>query len=308
MCFTKTAQFPFSVWLPLAIEAPTPVSALVHSSTLVIAGWVLILKLNSLVVWNWFRYLILIFRFVVRGRLNLEENDIKKSVALSTLRQIAFIGLAILMGAHFLAFLHIIFHAIFKSCLFINVGIIIHATASSQNSHLSFGIKSYRILNTWLLYMSRLNLLGWPFILGFYSKELIAEQGAKIFHVWTFFLWNLSIFITILYTARFIKLIFILEQQNINYSIKNQNTFLLLIGVNIIYSLSLSLLSILQGEFILDTSEITNWIWRFSFFVVWRISLKKGLSRFVFKYFKFKFALVLISWNIQANKLYTETS
>lgn len=140
LSITKRAQIPFSYWLPAAIIAPTPVSALVHSSTLVTAGVYLMVRLligvGELQVGGFVRSLLLVVSLltnVMAGISACFEVDLKKIVALSTLRQLGIIVMALAMGYYSLAFFHLITHALFKSLMFIRVGRVIHLFGDSQD-------------------------------------------------------------------------------------------------------------------------------------------------------------------------------
>jgi len=175
---TKRAQVPFSAWLPAAIAAPTPVSALVHSSTLVTAGVYLLIRFYHLLAGSRFLQALLVaaaLTTIVAGWGANFEFDLKKIVALSTLSQLGLIIITLSVGIKTVAFFHIISHAMFKSALFIAAGVIIHMSNSSQDSrfigrlfHRSpFLISSFSVIN--------MSLLGFPFLSGFYSKDLAIE-------------------------------------------------------------------------------------------------------------------------------------
>ena len=171
---TKSAQIPFSSWLPSAIAAPTPVSALVHSSTLVTAGVYLLLRFNVFSI-EWMLLLGSI-TMLIAGVRACTELDIKKIVALSTLSQLGVIIVSLSLFQKDLCFFHLVTHAIFKALLFICVGISIHTIYGSQDfrsfSNLGKGI-FYPIR---FLTISNLALLGFPFISGFYRKDIIMER------------------------------------------------------------------------------------------------------------------------------------
>lgn len=135
---TKSAQFPFSYWLPSAIRAPTPVSALVHSSTLVTAGVFLLIRVmpnfNGVggLGGSWL-LVVSVFTTCISGVRAFFELDIKKIVALSTLRQLGVIMFSLRLGYCSLAFFHLIRHAIFKAILFVRVGCVIHRHGDWQD-------------------------------------------------------------------------------------------------------------------------------------------------------------------------------
>lgn len=172
-CITKRAQLPFSSWLPAAMAAPTPVSSLVHSSTLVTAGIYLLIRFNFLLSSIYFLLLpISLFTIILAGACAVYELDFKKVVAISTLRQLGFMIFSISCGYWLLAFLHIVFHAFFKSSLFLSTGNLMHYILGDQDSR-DFGSFGFSFSSKFIFSMSCLSLIGFPFSLGFYSKDRI---------------------------------------------------------------------------------------------------------------------------------------
>lgn len=176
---TKRAIYPFSPWLPLAIAAPTPISALVHSSTLVTAGLYLIIRFSYLLYSSYFLIKLLLilslFTSFYAGINAIFEKDLKKIIALSTLSHLGFIGIAFSVGLLQLAFFHILTHALFKSLLFMTMGdIIINLNHSQDIRYLSSGIL-YTPISCLIMYVSILNLLGIPNLRGYFSKDLVLE-------------------------------------------------------------------------------------------------------------------------------------
>ena len=175
---TKRALFPYCTWLPEAIAAPTPVSSLVHSSTLVTAGiYILLRYASALTVETLFIFsTISAFTLVISSAAAVFCQDFKKVIALSTLRQLAFMGVVLSIGIPTLAFFHLITHAIFKSCLFIGAGSLLHLAQSNQdirwrtNYKLSWG-------NTAVIIIPIISLVALPFTSGYFSKELILLAG-----------------------------------------------------------------------------------------------------------------------------------
>ena len=134
--FTKRAQFPFRSWLPKAISAPTPVSSLVHSRTLVTAGLILLINFRKLTLNTSVAQVLLLiglFTIFFSRVAALVEEDIKKVVALSTLSQIGFSITTLGLGISFVSFIHLVSHALFKSCLFMQIGYIIHCNYGQQD-------------------------------------------------------------------------------------------------------------------------------------------------------------------------------
>lgn len=201
---TKRAQFPFSSWLPAAIAAPTPISALVHSRTLVTAGYLLLFKFVQTVegrllmeILFWVSLVTLLYR----GGSNLVEVDFKKIVALSTLSQVSFILLRLRLGQFFLSYFHLITHALFKRLLFIRVGGIIHYYFNSQDS------RKYRRTSLTMgrvsLLISLINLIGLLWVSGLYSKDLILEIIFRLnSSIVTLRLTYTSILLTFIYSFR----------------------------------------------------------------------------------------------------------
>lgn len=175
---TKRAQIPFSAWLPAAIAAPTPVSSLVHSSTLVTAGIYLLIRFRILFEIKFYSRIIIVLSritiFIAGVGANLEL-DFKKIIAFSTLSQLGIIILILSLGKMELAFFHLLIHALFKSMLFLCAGLVIHTFSGIQDVRYLGGFFSFRPLIRGCIGLARLSLFGFPFVGGFYSKDLILE-------------------------------------------------------------------------------------------------------------------------------------
>lgn len=175
---TKSAQLPFSSWLPAAIAAPTPVSALVHSSTLVTAGVYLIIRFNYIFTRR--RRALLLFyvgslTIIMAGVAAMRELDIKKIIALRTLRQLGVIMMALGLMSPLLSFFHLLSHAYFKAMLFICAGRIIHTIKDYQDIRTMGSAEKSSVKVMAILMLANLRLCGMPFLSGFYSKDLILE-------------------------------------------------------------------------------------------------------------------------------------
>lgn len=175
---TKRAQIPFSAWLPAAIAAPTPVSALVHSSTLVTAGVYLLIRFREPIKTSGLNkplMIIAILTMLIAGIGANLETDLKKIIALSTLRQLGLIIISIGIGAVKLAYFHILRHALFKALLFMCAGNVIHCRGNTQDLRKMGGISLQMPITTACLNTANLALCGAPFLAGFYSKDLVLE-------------------------------------------------------------------------------------------------------------------------------------
>lgn len=207
---TKRAQIPFRAWLPAAIAAPTPVSSLVHSSTLVTAGVYLIFRFKNLLILININNLLLILgvltMFIARFSAFFEI-DIKKIVALSTLRQLGVIITALGVGLTTLGFFHLLTHAFFKALLFISAGNLIHRSERYQDIRVIGGNSEVIPLRKSIIIGASLRLCGLPFISAFYSKEIIIESLLIYnFSFYSYFIIILGVLITIFYRTRFLIL------------------------------------------------------------------------------------------------------
>lgn len=205
---TKRAQIPFSSWLPAAIAAPTPVSALVHSSTLVTAGVYLLIRFNILLENTYLGQFILLISgltiFIAGLGANFEF-DLKKIIALSTLRQLGLMIRILSIGFYKLAFFHLLTHALFKALLFICAGAIIHNIKNSQDIRIIGGLVRQIPLTSACLNLANLALCGIPFLAGFYSKDLILEIVIlSNINIFSFFLYFFSTGLTVCYSFRLV--------------------------------------------------------------------------------------------------------
>nr|QBF44162.1 NADH dehydrogenase subunit 5 [Simulium quinquestriatum] len=205
---TKSAQIPFSSWLPAAMAAPTPVSALVHSSTLVTAGIYLLIRFNSLLVGNNLGSFLLLISGLTMFMAGLGANfefDLKKIIALSTLSQLGLMMSILSMGFPKLAFFHLLTHAMFKALLFMCAGAIIHNMKNSQDIRFMGGLVFHMPLTVSCLNTANLALCGMPFLAGFYSKDLILEIVLLgNLNMFSFFLYFFSTGLTVCYSFRLV--------------------------------------------------------------------------------------------------------
>nr|YP_010491962.1 NADH dehydrogenase subunit 5 [Eucrate crenata]UWM93444.1 NADH dehydrogenase subunit 5 [Eucrate crenata] len=205
---TKSAQIPFSAWLPAAMAAPTPVSSLVHSSTLVTAGVYLMIRFSSALEGSFMQSVLLIISCLTMFMAGLGANfeyDLKKIIALSTLSQLGVMLSILALGYVNLAFFHLLTHALFKALLFMCAGAIIHSVGDYQDIRNMGGLVKFMPLSVSYMTIANLALCGFPFLAGFYSKDMILEVS---FMTWinfiAFVLYVLATGLTVCYTARLI--------------------------------------------------------------------------------------------------------
>nr|UER94216.1 NADH dehydrogenase subunit 5 [Pachliopta aristolochiae] len=203
---TKSAQIPFSSWLPAAMAAPTPVSALVHSSTLVTAGVYLLIRFNLLLLDMMFLKILLVFSSLTMLMAGISANyefDLKKIIALSTLSQLGLMMSILSLGLPDLAFFHLLTHAMFKALLFMCAGVIIHMMNDMQDIRNMGGLVYYVPLTSLCFNISNLALCGMPFLAGFYSKDLILDMvSMSNLNIMIFMMYYISTGLTVFYTIR----------------------------------------------------------------------------------------------------------
>nr|YP_010164091.1 NADH dehydrogenase subunit 5 [Scopimera intermedia]QRK27406.1 NADH dehydrogenase subunit 5 [Scopimera intermedia] len=205
---TKSAQIPFSAWLPAAMAAPTPVSALVHSSTLVTAGVYLMIRFCPALEGSKIQGILLIMSCLTMFMAGLGANfeyDLKKIIALSTLSQLGVMLSILSLGYPDLSFFHLLSHALFKALLFMCAGVAIHSVSGYQDIRYMGCLIKFMPLTVSYMVVANMALCGFPFLAGFYSKDMILEVA---FMSWINFvaliLYILATGLTVSYTMRLI--------------------------------------------------------------------------------------------------------
>nr|QFO87058.1 NADH dehydrogenase subunit 5 [Latreillia valida] len=205
---TKSAQIPFSAWLPAAMAAPTPVSALVHSSTLVTAGVYLMIRFSPALENSKAQIFLLIISCLTMFMAGLGANfeyDLKKIIALSTLSQLGVMLSVLSLGFCDMCFFHLLTHALFKALLFMCAGSIIHNISDCQDIRYMGGLVKFMPLSVVYMSVANLALCGFPFLAGFYSKDLILEMAfMSNLNMVIFFLYVFATGLTVCYTFRLI--------------------------------------------------------------------------------------------------------
>jgi NADH-quinone oxidoreductase subunit L len=214
-CMGKSAQIGLHTWLPDAMEGPTPVSALLHAATMVTAGIYLMIKLSFL-----FSIAKVILPIIVivgattafhSASVALVQNDLKRVIAFSTCSQLGYMTLACGLGSFEGALYHLYNHAFFKALLFLTAGIIIHGLSNEQDIRKMGGLINFLPFSYIMMVIGSLALGGFPFLAGYYSKELILEQALvsrTIPAIYGYTLATAAAGLTSFYSARSIILIF----------------------------------------------------------------------------------------------------
>nr|YP_009469738.1 NADH dehydrogenase subunit 5 [Tropidomantis tenera]AVE15630.1 NADH dehydrogenase subunit 5 [Tropidomantis tenera] len=202
---TKSAQIPFSAWLPAAMAAPTPVSALVHSSTLVTAGVYLLVRFSKAFP-EWLMSFLLVISVLTMFMSGLGANfeyDLKKIIALSTLSQLGLMMSILSLGFSDLAFFHLLTHALFKALLFMCAGMVIHNVKNFQDIRFMGNLSLFMPLTSSCFMVSNFALCGMPFLAGFYSKDMILEVvSLSNLNMFMYFLYFFSTGLTVCYSFR----------------------------------------------------------------------------------------------------------
>nr|AWN56365.1 NADH dehydrogenase subunit 5 [Pheidole tristis] len=218
---TKSAQIPFSSWLPMAMAAPTPVSALVHSSTLVTAGVYLMIRFNNLLVVSGMSKILFFLSVVtmfMSGLMANLETDLKKIIALSTLSQLGLMMMILGVGLEMIAFYHLLVHAIFKSMLFMCAGLILHSMMNNQDIRLFGNLKEMMPFIMMCFFIANLALCGFPFMAGFYSKDLIMEVVYSLnLNIYMLLFIMISLMFTVSYSIRLFYYMFFSNMKFYSY-------------------------------------------------------------------------------------------
>lgn len=212
----KSAQIGLHTWLPDAMEGPTPVSALIHAATMVTAGVFLVIRCSYL-----FEYSPLALSFVtVIGSMTaffaattgLFQNDMKRVIAYSTCSQLGYMVFACGLSSYEVSLFHLSNHAFFKALLFLGAGAVIHALSDEQDMRKMGGLKNLLPFSYAISLIGSLALVGFPFLAGFYSKDIILEISASTFNHYGQFAYILGIcaaFCTAFYSTRLLYLVFL---------------------------------------------------------------------------------------------------
>jgi NADH-quinone oxidoreductase subunit L len=207
----KSAQFPFHTWLPDAMEAPTPISALIHAATMVNAGIYLLARFypvfESVPGWKMSVLLVGLISAFIAALSALIATDLKRALAYSTVSQLGYMVFAIGAGGVFASQFHLLSHAVFKALLFLAAGSVIHSVGTRDMRRMGgLGSKMPFVRNVFII--GALALAGVPIFNGFWSKELILEAGLEGSPIWAYGIMLLGAGLTAFYTFRMVWLVF----------------------------------------------------------------------------------------------------
>ena len=239
--FGKSAQFPLFSWLPDAMEGPTPASALIHAATMVTAGVFMLVRISPLLQFSELSSILIISIGLLTALISafaaINQNDIKKVLAYSTISQLGFMFIAIVAGAYVAAIFHLVTHAFFKALLFLGAGAVIHEMHHEQNIQKMGGLKKKMPVTAAMMGIGTLAISGIPPLAGFWSKdEILAStfaNGGIYYGFWALSL--LAAFMTAFYMGRHWLLIFHKEPTNniddVHEAPKMMTRPLLLLGI-----------------------------------------------------------------------------
>lgn len=212
----KSAQLGLHTWLPDAMEGPTPVSALIHAATMVTAGVFLITRCSYFfeysLIGTYFVTLIGAMTAFFAATTGLFQNDMKRVIAYSTCSQLGYMVFACGLSSYEVGMFHLSNHAFFKALLFLGAGSVIHAVSDEQDMRKMGGLKNILPFTYSIMLIGSLALIGFPFLAGFYSKDVILEVGASTYTnigQFSYILGLLAAFCTSFYSTRLLYLVFL---------------------------------------------------------------------------------------------------
>ena len=214
----KSAQIGLHTWLPDAMEGPTPVSALIHAATMVTAGVFLIARCSPLFEYAPFALIVVTIMGAMTAFLaattGLLQNDLKRVIAYSTCSQLGYMIFACGLSSYSVGVFHLANHAFFKALLFLSAGAVIHGMSDEQDMRKMGGLLNLLPYTYGMMMIGSLALMGFPFLAGFYSKDIILEVAYGSYTVkghFAYWLGSISAFFTAFYSIRLVALTFLRE-------------------------------------------------------------------------------------------------
>ncbi len=213
----KSAQFPFQTWLPDAMEAPTPVSALIHAATMVNAGVYLLARFypafKDVPGWTTAVICVGLLSALLAAFMAIVATDLKRALAYSTVSQLGYMVYAIGAGGVYASQFHLLSHAVFKALLFLAAGAVIHGVGTRDMRQMG-GLGSRMPFTRTVFVIGALALAGIPIFNGFWSKELVLEAGLAEGPQWAYIVMLIGAGLTALYTLRMVYLVFFGEPRS----------------------------------------------------------------------------------------------
>ncbi len=207
----KSAQVPFQTWLPDAMEAPTPVTALIHAATMVNAGVYLLARFypafSAVPGWTTAVIIVGVLSALLAAVMAVVADDLKRALAYSTVSQLGYMVYAVGAGAIFASQYHLLSHSLFKALLFLGAGAVIHAVGTRDTRQMG-GLRREMPFTHAAFLIGSLGLAGLPVANGFFSKELVLEGGLARGPLWAYAAMLICAGITALYTVRVLALVF----------------------------------------------------------------------------------------------------
>jgi NADH-ubiquinone oxidoreductase chain 5 len=224
----KSAQLGLHVWLPQAMEGPTPVSALIHAATMVTAGVYLLIRSSPLIEYSstvlllclWLGAMTTVFSSLI----GLFQSDIKKIIAYSTMSQLGLMVIALGLSSYNIALFHLLCHAFYKAALFLGAGSVIHAVFDNQDLRRMGGLISFLPLTYSVMLIASLSLAAFPFLTGFYSKDFILESSFGQFSfsgLAVYVIATIGAIFTTLYSVKILYLTFLSSPRGPKVNYKN---------------------------------------------------------------------------------------
>jgi proton-translocating NADH-quinone oxidoreductase, chain L len=221
----KSSQIGLHVWLPMAMEGPTPVSALIHAATMVTAGVYLLMRASPLIEYSstvlilclWVGAITSVFSSLI----GLFQQDIKKVIAYSTMSQLGMMVIAVGLSSYNVALFHLINHAFYKGLLFLAAGSVIHAVGDNQDFRKYGGLRLFLPLTYSVMVIASLSLVAFPFMTGFYSKDFILESSYGQFYFSSIGVYFVAVIAAIFTTLYSIKVLYLTFLTNPNGPINN---------------------------------------------------------------------------------------
>ena len=218
----KSSQIGLHVWLPMAMEGPTPVSALIHAATMVTAGVYLLMRASPLIEYSstvlilclWVGAITSVFSSLI----GLFQQDIKKVIAYSTMSQLGMMVIAVGLSSYNVALFHLVNHAFYKGLLFLAAGSVIHAVGDNQDFRKYGGLRLFLPLTYSVMVIASLSLVAFPFMTGFYSKDFILESAFGQFYFSSISVYFVAVIAAIFTTLYSIKVLYLTFLANPNGS------------------------------------------------------------------------------------------